>query len=241
MAHKNRLRVNRAKTVINMTSSKQETALGQALQQVVVRLAEDFDISLHHDANWKLEDIVTSLREEFPDVEFYDPSGRSSIKPDGGILSIEMKEGRRLPVLVAEVKNQGTNDLREAEGLKRQAQGNAIERLGKNVIGFRTAFLKEAILPFVCFGYGIDFDTGSSILERVNTIAMFGKLNQTNLFNTGEAGLFNRGSFYFRRAAWTEEEMEEIMYDIASRSIHYYYAKYGTDSFQKDNKITPDS
>ena len=30
--------------------------------------------------------------------------------------------------------------------------------LGKNVIGFRAAMLTEAIMPFVCFGYGCDFD-----------------------------------------------------------------------------------
>jgi hypothetical protein len=49
-----------------------------------------------------------------------------------------------------------------------------IERLGKNVIGFRTAMLKEDIMPFVCFGYGCDFEEQSSILDRVVTIAMFG-------------------------------------------------------------------
>ncbi len=221
-----------------MTSKQQESLLGKALQNIVVRLAEEFDVSLLHDSRWMLEDIVANLKEEFPDIRFYNPSSKSSMKPDGGILSIEDKEGRLYPILIAEAKNQGTNDLRMAEGKKKQALGNAIERLGKNVIGFRTALMNEAIVPFVCFGYGIDFEDGSSILERVATIAMFGTLNEIHLVNEGDGGRFNRGSFFFRRQQWQEEEMEEIMYEIASRSIHYYIAKYGTGHFAEDDKIT---
>ena len=78
------------------------------------------------------------------------------------------------PILISEAKNQGTNDLRLQEGLTKQAKGNAIERLGKNVIGLRTALMRESIFPFVCFGYGCDFAPDSSILDRVTTIAMFG-------------------------------------------------------------------
>ncbi len=53
---------------------------------------------------------------------------------DGGFLCIENNKGDRFPILIPEVKNQGTNDLRQQEGLKKQAKGNAIERLGKNVL-----------------------------------------------------------------------------------------------------------
>jgi hypothetical protein len=41
-------------------------------------------------------------------------------------------ELRRQHAGIVEVKNQGTNVERIAEGLPRQAKGNAIERLGKN-------------------------------------------------------------------------------------------------------------
>lgn len=223
--------MNRAGTVINTTSSRQETALEKALLDVVERLIDEFGVRLVHDRRWKLVDLVADLGRDFPDVEFYQPSSKSFMSPDGGILSLDGSDGLRRPILISEVKNQGTNDLRLQEGLKKQAQGNAIERLGKNVIGFRTAFLRESILPFVCFGYGVDFDEGSSILERVATIAMFGRLNETHLFNEGDGAQFNRGSFYFRHLAWSPEEMGDIMYDIASRSIHYYFAKYGKDTF----------
>ena len=147
------------------------------------------------------------------------------MKPDGGIVFLISLDGGTFPILIAEAKNQGTNDLRKQEGKPLQARGNAIERLGKNVIGFRTAMLPEAILPFVCFGYGDDFNEKSSILDRVTTIAMFGRLNTTNLFNTGACSRFNRGSFYFREKIWSDEEMRKIMLDIASRSIQYYFSK----------------
>ena len=96
------------------------------------------------------------------------------------------------------MKNPCTNDLRAEEGLPAQSKGNAIERLGKNLIGLRSALFRENIFPFVCFGYGCDFAPGSTILDRVSVMAMFGELNRTYLFNE-EQGRFKRGSFYFRR------------------------------------------
>ena len=138
------------------------------------------------------------------------------------------KRGKRFPILITEKKNQGTNDLRAQEGKKKQAKGNAIERLGKNVIGLRTALLNENIFPFICFGDGCDFEDGSSIIDRVITIAMFGELNVEHLHNIPP---FNRGSFYFRDKQWTEQEMFELSEKVAVSSVFYYFSKYGEDSF----------
>lgn len=231
MAEKHRLRLNRVGTIINMTARQQESNLGKALERVIVKITEQFDIELHHDSRWNLNHMVEHMRAHFPDVDFFDPHPGTFINPDGGILYITHRTSKQLlPILISEVKNQGTNDLRAAEGKAKQAKGNAIERLGKNVIGFRTVMLTENIVPFVCFGYGIDFEDSSSILDRVATIAMFGKLNEVNVVNLGDGGQFNRGSFFFRRDEWTLEEMEEVMYEVASRSIYYYIAKYGKAS-----------
>lgn len=203
----------------------------------MVNVVEKFGLELTHQKRWSLQAIVDALRADFPDIDFYDPTPNTSMSPDGGILSIQSLEGAHHPILISEVKNQGTNDLRALEGKAKQAKGNAIERLGKNVIGFRTAMLSEAIVPFVCFGYGIDFEDGSSILDRVATINMFGRLNEVNVVNVGEGGVFNRGSFFFREKEWTIDEMEEILTDIATRSIHYYFSKYGEQSFKADTTI----
>ena len=236
MARKQQLRVQRAGTVINVTSKQQESDVIKALALVVDRLAEKFGkrITLVHERQWHLRDIVTELRHTYPDTEFHYHLDTSSIRPDGGILYIAGKPDDKLryPILIAEVKNQGTNDLRAQEGLPRQARGNAIERLGKNLIGLRAALIRETIFPFVCFGYGCDFEPNSSILDRVSTMAMFGQLNTTHLHNQ-EGGKFNRGSFYFRPHRWLSDEMFTIMNDIAERSVLYYFSKYREGHFRQ--------
>ncbi|HEX3239117.1 MAG TPA: EcoRI family type II restriction endonuclease [Solirubrobacterales bacterium] len=233
MAEKHRLRLNRAGTIINLTSRQQETALGGALKVTTAELLDQFGLELTHKKRWKLTDIVSRLSADFPDIDFYTPSAQASMNPDGGILSITDHDGIEYPILISEVKNQGTNDLRAAEGKKPQAKGNAIERLGKNVIGIRAAMLSEGIVPFVCFGYGVDFDEGSSILDRVATIAMYGSLNKIYVVNAGTQDQFNRGSFFFRGPEWSEAEMTQILIEIGTRSIHYYFAKYGESYFAK--------
>lgn len=234
MARKADLRKQRTGTVINVTSRKQETSLIQALRTVESTLGSTFPVKFKWQSQWLLSEVIKRVRLDFPDVEFADPLPRSAMKPDGGILSIVDGEGVDHAILIVEVKNQGTNDLRLAEGKTRQAMGNAIERLGKNVIGFRTAMLRESITPFVCFGYGCDFADGSSIRDRVMTIAMFGPLNRISVMNEGEAGQFHRGSFFFREEEWTADEMAAVMLDVAQRSIYYYFSKYGESHFAVD-------
>lgn len=232
MSKKGELRLQRIDTVINKTSKKQEHDLLDALRELVERIDTEFELKLNHESTILLSEITTKLNELFPDDDFAQPLKNSSMRPDGGILYLVDKEKNKYPILITEVKNQGTNDLRAIEGKPRQAQGNAIERLGKNVIGFRTFLLNESIFPFVTFGYGCDFAEGSSILDRVLTINMFGKLNKTNVFNTGVQESFNRGSFYFREEKWKKDEMLSVMYDIATKSIYYYFSKYGKESFR---------
>ena len=231
MSKKDDLRRQRAGSIINLRSSKQEKRLGDALEAVVRKLTDEHKVLLTHDREWKLLDIVGRLRLHFPGVPFHYHFDKSAMRPDGGILSLKASDGALYPILIVEVKNQGTNDLRALEGKPAQSKGNAIERLGKNVIGFRSAMLAEGILPFVCFGDGCDFAQASSILDRVVTINMFGPLNQVQVVNLGDGALFNRGSFFFRSEAWTSEEMSEIMYDVAQRSLFYYFAKYGKPRF----------
>jgi type II restriction enzyme len=233
MARKHDLRRQRAGTVLNLTSKQQETAAASALRQAVRRLEVTFAVSLAHKKDWLLAEIVEHLRKEYPDVPFSAVRPTSSMRPDGGILFLVDRDGVQRPILIVEVKNQGTNDLRMREGKRPQAMGNAIERLGKNVIGFRTALLPEGIMPFVCFGDGCDFAETSSIRDRVVTIAMFGPLNEINVVPAGEGAQFNRGSFFFQEQPWSEAKMAEVMFEVASRSIHYYFAKYGQAQFSK--------
>ena len=235
MARKDQLRKQRTNTIINVTSKKQESDIIQALGRVVVSLQQEFGtrVSLVHEKQWYLKDIIADLRRAYPDMDFHHHFDTSSMSPDGGILYIEGHGDNLIyPILISEVKNQGTNDLRTKEGLPKQAKGNAVERLGKNLIGLRVALMKESIFPFVCFGYGCDFEQGSSILDRISTMAMFGRLNTTYLHND-ENGKFNRGSFYFQENRWSVDEMFAIMRDIAERSILYYFSKYREENFAR--------
>ncbi len=230
MARKSDLRKQRTGTVINQTSKKQEASLADVIGKIKGRLEAEFPgIKLMVKKQWFLKDIVCSLRLSYPDVDFIHYHNTTFMRPDGGIMMLQKNDGMLCPILISERKNQGTNDLRALEGKPRQAKGNAIERLGKNVIGFRTALLPEAIFPFVCFGDGCDFAEDSTICDRVVTIAMFGSLNKTYLHVQGDK--FNRGSFYFRVQQWTVNEMFEIAYEIAECSIYYYFSKYGKSNF----------
>jgi type II restriction enzyme len=227
MSHKDDLRNQRYETVINKTSKKQEKECDLATEKLIKELRIIFKLNIEHEKNIYLEKIISKLKETHRNVSFAKTIETSSMRPDGGILYLLSKNRKnRFPILITEVKNQGTNDLRLLEGKKIQAQGNAIERLGKNVIGFRTMMIDEDIFPFVCFGYGWDFQPSSSILDRVKTIAMYGELNKTIIFGEGPNRLFKRGSFYFRQEKWSVEEMYKIMFEISSESIKYYLNKY---------------
>ncbi|GHV01446.1 hypothetical protein AGMMS49521_1710 [Campylobacterota bacterium] len=232
MAHKDKLRSQRTGTIINATSKKMEKDVMKALDKTAEYIVGKFSVMLDHVSDLHLKDVVVELRERYHGVDFSYKFDSSSMRPDGGVLSIVSKDKKKYPILIAEVKNQGTNDLRAKEGLQKQAKGNAIERLGKNVIGFRTALLHESIFPFVCFGDGCDFAPDSSILDRVITISMFGELNKIRVHNEGPNGIFNRGSFYFREAKWTIDEMATIMKDVAEKAVYYYFSKYGENNFK---------
>ncbi|MDE2673720.1 MAG: hypothetical protein OXH65_01270 [Paracoccaceae bacterium] len=232
MARKEDLRNQRTDTVINLRSQTQEQHLVPALRYVEDEIIHHFRVNLDFQKTWHLKDIVQNLKTHFSNIDFHHHFNNTSMRPDGGILSLQRNDGKRYPILITEVKNQGTNDIRASEGKKKQAKGNAIERLGKNVIGFRTAMITEGIFPFICFGDGCDFEDGSSILDRVTTIAMFGRLNQINLHVDGlPHARFDRGSFFFRPEPWTAEEMRVPMLEIAKGAVYYYFSKYGDNCF----------
>ncbi len=228
MTKRDDLRRLRAGTIINLSSQKMESELGRAMLGAVAELQTEFPgIKLVHERQVFLKDIVAHLKAAYPEVPFECHFDASFLLPDGGILYAEDSSGRRHVILISEAKRQGTNDLRAAAGLAKQAKGNAIERLGKNMAGFRSWLSTEAIMPFIAFGEGVDFASDSSILDRVTTIAMFGPLNQIQVIDPVDAPVFSRGSFFFRIERWTAGEMCPLLVDVATRSIYYYFSKHG--------------
>jgi type II restriction enzyme len=226
MASSNFLRRNTNQHVIkNSESKKMDQNINIALERVVSTLREKYpQLSFEHQRTMKLTEMIALLVQQYPEYasHFGVPSATSFISPDGGFLFATNKHGERRIILVSEIKRQGTNDARENEGLPRQAKGNAIERLGKNLIGIRAIFKNEGILPFICFGSGYDFRVGSSILDRVLMMNEFFPLNRT--FVKKSFLPFAPVSMYFRYQSWEVDEMSEKMLAVAVEALEYKFA-----------------
>lgn len=225
MASSDFLRKNLNQHIVKNVSSKgMDKDIDVAVKQVVAVLEERYpDLIFEHQKRMKLVDIIAMLSRQYPEYAtlFGTPLETSFISPDGGFLFATNKQGERRLVLVSEVKRQGTNDARKLEGLKKQAMGNAIERLGKNLIGIRAIFKNEGVLPFICFGHGHDFSEGSSILDRVLTMNEFFPLNE--MFVEKNFLPFEPVSMYFRYENWTIDQMSEKLLDVAVRAIEYKF------------------
>lgn len=207
--------------VKNSISVKMDKDIDVAIAAVMRMLGEKYpDLTFTHRKKMFLTEIINGLETEFSEYVplFSDVLPVSFITPDGGFVSATDKNGNEKIILVSEVKRQGTNDKRAKEGLAKQAMGNAIERLGKNLIGIRAIFKNEKVLPFVCFGQGYDFQEGSSILDRVVTMNEFFPLNHTYVQKAYEP--FEPVSMYFRYEDWTLDEMVAILFDVATQSVN---------------------
>lgn len=141
------------------------------------------------------------------------------LEPDGGVIWMDDK----YPILISEMKRQGTNNEREKEGKEKQAVGNAIERLGKNLIGFKCLYENEDILPFICFCWGCDVKDGT-FLGKLYTLNSFYELNviydnANNYKNKPFTCLLKE------EAPFSFEEMALAMLKIAVGAITYFENK----------------
>lgn len=225
MANSDFLRQNKNQhSVKNSISKIMDGDIGIAVKRVVMHLKKKYpDLSFDHKKKLLLSEIIKDLRQEYPEYadDFSTVIDASFIKPDGGFIYATNKKGRKKLILVAEVKRQGTNDKRLLEGLDKQAKGNAIERLGKNLIGIRAIFKKEKIIPFVCFGSGDDFNKDSTIRDRVITMNDFFPLQK--IFIQKDNPPFEPVSMFFRSKNWTTKNMKDTMVEIAEMAIQSYF------------------
>lgn len=148
----------------------------------------------------------------------YDYSKRK-LAPDGGIIWMDDK----YPILISEMKRQGTNNEREKEGKNKQAVGNAIERLGKNLIGFKNLFENDEIFPFICFCWGCDV-TDKTFLGKLYTLNSFYEINI----------IYDKPNSYINKpftillkenSSFTLEELALPMLQVASEAIKYFEEK----------------
>jgi len=225
MANSDFLRQNKNQhSVKNSISKFMDSDVDLAVTNMIEELKKSYPhLTFEHHKKLSLTKIISDLSLQYPqyEKEFSKTIDGSFIKPDGGFLYATDKKGNKKLVLVAEVKHQGTNDKRTSEGLPIQAKGNAIERLGKNLIGIRAIFKAESMIPFVCFGSGYDFKDGSTILDRVVTINDFFPLNKIFIEKTHLP--FEPVSMFFRYEDWSTEEMTKTMTEVANEAIKYHF------------------
>ena len=211
----------------NTLSKGDDKKIAEVMARLVEHLNERFKLDslgyyLEYVPSIKLSELIGIIKSYDKRAEFSPLTKEDSfIKPDGGILLLRKKDDSnyRRVSLAVEMKRQGTNDKRLAEGKKKQAQGNAIERLGKNLIGFRATLQYEKITPFVCFGWGVDFADGSSIRDRIITMNEFYPLNRVFVHKRES---YSPVSMFFREREWEKEELFEVMKEISEASINAY-------------------
>ncbi|MDD5786447.1 EcoRI family type II restriction endonuclease [Campylobacter lanienae] len=222
----------------NVNSKSDDKNIGIAMNRTIEYLKNRFKNIQNFDGYYfefgkslSLKIMMDNIRNGGIRKQFDTNWEENTIIPDGGFLILKKKDDENYQklLLAAEVKRQGTNDKRLAEGLKKQARGNAIERLGKNLIGIKAMMNHEDITPFVCFGHGDDFNqddiTTKNVFSKLSTMNEFYYLNKTYIFKldgNSEHNKFAPVSMYFRKDEWSIDEMFEIMKEIAETSLRYY-------------------
>ena len=215
---------------------------GDAAKYVFNILEETFP-SLHFRHRFKIpkEEINSKLNHIDLRLGVTQFVSTSSVKPDGGVIEVMDVHGGWRPILIGEAKKQGTNVERIKEGLGKQAQGNAIERTHKNIAELKNYMLRENYFPYVVFMHGSDLTTETlrvpepsgeifelkptSIPDRLTAASYGMPVNVPycrNLFAENFDGskiMLQIASLYMRNDPWTEEEMADVMIEIAQEAL----------------------
>lgn len=187
--------------------------------------------------NMRCADYFRSIKKKNEGLVTVDKSYDDNFMiPDGGILWLEIRgTNERYPILISEMKTQGTNEGRRNQGLDDQACGNAIERLGKYVLAFAMLYEFDApIFPFVSFSCGCDFDfdeegrpnTKSAKVQGGKLISMLGGMAGFNRIITSKTMPtymhFKPNTSLARKDPWSTVEMKNILREVAFDSLTYY-------------------
>ena len=220
----------------NTTSKFQEKDMTIAIDSTLSWLKSEYP---NYEFGWQkklmIKTLYSILRNQYglKNVYLEGVKENTFLTPDSGFIYVIIG-GVKYFLLIGEQKTQGTNDKRLSEGKKRQALGNAVERVAKNLNALDLLFKKEDILPFVAFFQGCDFNDFETIPDRVIMCFKGLKKNNVNLFKDE---LDRAGSYYMRGHKWDEgtygesdwsiKEMRNIFINISKTSLKYYKDKYG--------------
>lgn len=202
----------------NTKSKKDDAVIKIATNEVVTILTEKYpNHTFEYRSALKFTEIEEYSQRKF-NLSGYDYSKRQ-ILPDGGVVWMDGK----YPILISEMKRQGTNDERLKEGKEKQASGNAIERLGKNVIGIKVLYEQDSILPFICFFWGCDCLDGT-VQGKLYTLNSFYDIN---IFYTGAENIYNKPFTILTKpdGPFSKTELVQYLLKITENSIKYFEEK----------------
>ncbi len=160
------------KNINNECAKSHDTKVRDVMQKVLLNIQEKFPKKY-----FELKPVILQKNISRCFNSKYKPSNpKSSIRPDGGVLFMD-----GIPILSTEAKKQGTNSERKKDGKKKQAMGNAIERAHKNYNEIKNLQDDYLFTSYLLFGYGCDFEKGSSIVDRLSAMTYYDSFNTLHI------------------------------------------------------------
>ena len=210
---KTHTKIGGGRTIFNEEALQHERKLQHSVLKIKSELESLYpELKFTYQKKLHLSEIAKKLGK----TSWKPASKKPYVDPDGGLLFLEWN-GVRYPILISEAKKQGTNDERYKEGKKKQGRGNGIERAFKNALAFSQYNEKLDYNPYVIFGCGCDFDTDSSIIDRLWGLTRYEPMNKNlSLHHEDVTSVYLKGHHYTEEPNfWTVSEIYEIMKEIA--------------------------
>lgn len=166
--------------------------------------------------------------------EYY--GGPSSIETDSHVIYLTINFSTyvlKYPLFMGEMKKQGTNDKRIAEGKGKQAIGNAAgDRVSKNycIASDYCYACDKKFFPYNVFMHGCDFDEDTmTSTMKAKLQPFFGELNKLNPFFDQDMIIAlskkSGGSCFYQKEEYTYEKLFKICYECCKIGIEYYLSK----------------
>lgn len=231
------LRINGARC-ISPSSKSEITYLNNLfydeIEDICNELVENYisnipSLELKHINKMTNRDAYEKLKMDGHDMKQYEGYNEypdNGIKPDGGIILLNEYNAdyniiKTDIVFAGELKRQGSNDRRIKEGKKKQAIGNAIERLGKNSRFIETLSWDEEIYPYMIFVSGCDVKE-SFFLNKLVQINNGRDVNTYNLYKEdGKSSI----TFIIQENNFDSKTFREHAYPFIIDSLLYFLKK----------------
>lgn len=185
--------------------------INKEFEEIVFKVKEEleskYNINIVFEKKLYLYEIADKL-DKLYNKKHYFGSKKTFINPTGGFLFVNVND-EKLPILISDVEGQETDN----EKSQLDENENTINFLEEKVMALKKYTEKEKIFPFVCFGYGSDFEKNSTILEEIYFISGFKPINKVNLED---------GSFFFQVEKQTKEDIYLKMLEVAEESLKHY-------------------